>query len=358
MKILTVLGARPQFIKAAPLSRVLRKHHHEVLVHTGQHYDDNMSKIFFDELSIPSADYNLGVGSDLPGKQIGVMLIKLEEVLDREKPDWVLVYGDTNSTLAGSLAAVKQHIPVAHIEAGLRSYDWQMPVDINRVMPDHLSALLFCPAQAAVDNLAAESITKGVYIVGDVMFESLTLAKSIAKNRSTIHENLGLREKKYLLATIHRAENTDHPERLKKILESFSCIDQQIIFPVHPRTRKVISSFGLSVSQISNLVMIDPVGYLDMIQLESSAEKILTDSGGIQKEAYWLGVPCITLRDRTEWIETISSGWNVLVGDDPAKLIEAVRKEDFPEQQLNLYGDGKATQLICQILDEQARLLA
>ena len=317
-------------------------------MHTGQHYDNNMSRVFFDELEIPPPDYSLGVGSGLHGEQTGAMLARLEKTLLAEKPDWTLVYGDTNSTLAGALAAAKLHIPVAHIEAGLRSFNRMMPEEINRLVTDHLSDLLLCPSQSAVDNLAAEGITRGVHIVGDVMMDALLTASERSRTQSKILEKLDLRENEYILATVHRAENSDDTIRLRKILAAFEEVDDQVIFPVHPRTRKVIETMKYVPS--AKVQLIEPVGYLDMVRLEQSARMILTDSGGIQKEAYWLGVPCVTLRDETEWPETVQSGWNVLSGADTEKIIQAVRSSAPPPSRPALYGDGKASARIVEWL--------
>lgn len=347
MKVATVIGARPQFIKAAPVSRLLRERQTEILVHTGQHYDENMSAVFFDELAIPSPEYNLGIGSGPHGQQTGTMLAKIEEVLLAERPDWVLVYGDTNSTLAGALAGVKLHIPVAHVEAGLRSFNRAMPEEINRVLADHISTLLFCPSQTAVDHLVAEGITSGARLVGDVMADTLAFAAGRARTHSTILEQLGLERGGYLLATVHRPENTDHPERLQSILRAFADIEEPVIFPVHPRTRKIMDGMPLHHQrETSNPRCISPVGYLDMVQLEQSARLILTDSGGIQKEAYWLGVPCITMRDETEWVETVHAGWNVLVGADRERIVEQVRRFVPPRERPALYGDGHTARRI------------
>ena len=328
MKILHVVGARPQFIKAAPVGKALRAAGHtEVLVHTGQHYDDGMSAVFFRELEIPEPDYNLGVGSGPHGWQTGQMLMRIEEVLLAEKPDWVLVYGDTNSTLAGALAACKLRIPLAHVEAGLRSFNREMPEEYNRVLTDHCSDLLFCPTQMAVDNLAREGITKGVHLVGDTMYDAVLQFAEIARQRSTILQDLGLKPKGYLLATAHRPYNTDVPENLRNILTAFAEIGEPLIFPVHPRTWQNISELdGVASFEFNrNVRMIEPVGYLDMLVLEQNARLILTDSGGIQKEAYWLSVPCVTLRDETEWVETVEAGWNVLAGADMVHIVTAVR---------------------------------
>jgi len=349
MKVATIVGARPQFIKAAPVSRALRQQHTEVLIHTGQHYDDAMSAVFFRELEIPEPDYNLDIGSGPHGQQTGAMLAGIENVLLAERPDWVLVYGDTNSTLAGALAAAKLHIAVAHVEAGLRSFNRRMPEEINRVLTDHVSTLLFCPTQTAVDNLAAEGITQGVHLVGDVMHEALLWAAERARVQSTILERLGLGDKRYLLATVHRAENTDDPTRLRAILDAFAALDEPIVFPIHPRTQDRIEAFDLK-SKIKNLKSIAPVGYLDMVRLEQSARMILTDSGGIQKEAYWLGVPCVTLRDETEWVETVEAGWNVLAGAETERIVAAVRDLAPPGQKPTWMQGDQATRLIVKAL--------
>jgi len=349
MKVVSIVGARPQFIKAAPVTKALREKHKDVLIHTGQHYDDNMSEIFFEQLGIPVPEYHLGVGSGSHGFQTGTMLARVEEVLFSEKPDWILVYGDTNSTLAGALAAAKMQIPVAHVEAGLRSYNRAMPEEINRVVADNLSTILLCPSQTAIDNLAAEGITQGVHLVGDVMADALAYAVSTAKNRSTILSNLGLAEKDFLLATVHRAENTDDPRRLRNIVRAFNELDEQIIFPLHPRTKKALEFLGDKFR--SHIKLIEPLGYLDMVMLEMAARMILTDSGGIQKEAYWLSVPCITLRDETEWVETIECGWNMLTGADSEQIVEAVNSFVPSDNRSTLYGDGRTSQRIVALLE-------
>jgi UDP-N-acetylglucosamine 2-epimerase len=336
MKIVTIVGARPQFIKAAPVSRAIRDHNEdeknpritEVLVHTGQHYDHGMSQIFFDELDISEPNLNLGVGSGTHGWQTGQMLVRIEEVLLTEKPDFVVVYGDTNSTLAGALAAVKLRIPVAHVEAGLRSFNREMPEEHNRVVTDHCSDLLFCPTQRAVDNLAREGVTNGVHLVGDTMYDAVLQCAAIAQKRSTILEDLNLEPKTYLLTTIHRPYNTDIPENLQNILSAFAEIGEVIVFPVHPRTRKKIAKLeDRFLHDLTNIKMIEPVGYLDMLVLEENARLILTDSGGMQKEAYFFGVPCITLRPETEWLETVEVGWNVLAGSDTESILAAYKRE-------------------------------
>ena len=351
MKIVTIVGARPQFIKAAPLSRVLRQRHSEVLVHTGQHYDRNMSEVFFDELGIPPPDYNLAVGSGPHGWQTGQMLERIEDVLLKERPERVLVYGDTNSTLAGALAAAKLHLPIGHVEAGLRSFNRRMPEELNRLVSDHLADLLLCPCAQAAENLKAEGITRGVHVVGDVMADALCYALAAARNRSRILEKLHLTPDHYLLATIHRPENTDAPQRLRQLMEAFAHIPEPVILPLHPRTRKQLDQLGLAASD--NPRFIEPLGYLDMVALEQAARLILTDSGGIQKEAYWLGVPCITLREQTEWVETVAAGWNVVAGAEMERILELVRSFAPPAARPELYGDGQAAARCAALLGER-----
>ncbi|WP_027409262.1 non-hydrolyzing UDP-N-acetylglucosamine 2-epimerase [Anoxybacteroides tepidamans] len=350
MKIVTVLGARPQFIKAAPVSRVLRKKHTEIIIHTGQHYDANMSDIFFEELNIPKPDYYLGVGSGNHGKQTGEMLIKIEEIVLKEQPDYVLVYGDTNSTLAGALVAAKLHVPVIHIEAGLRSFNKKMPEEINRIMTDHVSEFLFCPTDTAVENLKNENITRNVINIGDVMYDAVLYNKELAAQKSTILADLGLSEKQYHLITIHRAENTDNIENMKNILAAFAQIEDMKVWPMHPRTKHKLEAYGLSVDAIPNLKVIEPVGYLDMLTLESHAKKIITDSGGVQKEAYFMQVPCVTVREQTEWVETLETEANILVGTDVDKIVAAVKKEVHPVYS-DVFGDGKAAEKIVEAIE-------
>ena len=346
VKIISIVGARPQFIKLVPLSKELRKSgFKEVIVHTGQHYDDNMSELFFKELEIPEPDYNLGIGSGSHGEQTGKMLIAIEDILLKENPDLVIIYGDTNSTLAGALASSKLHIPLAHIEAGLRSFNKNMPEEINRIVADHLSSLLFAPTETAIENLRREGIEKGVYLVGDIMFDALMHFSKISDAKSKILEALNLKPREYYLATIHRAENTDSYERLKNILEALSSLDKPVIFPVHPRTKKKVEEYNIEFL-IEKIQVIEPVGYLDMIQLEKNAKVILTDSGGVQKEAFWLRVPCITLRDETEWVETVRYGWNRLVGADKEKILEAV-KNIKPGEEVDFMNEYAAAK-ICE----------
>lgn len=352
MKILSVVGARPQFIKAGALSACLRVRHAEYLLHTGQHYDDAMSAVFFRDLEIPKPDANLGIGSASHAQQTGAMLVGIEKAILEVKPDFVLVYGDTNSTLAGALAAAKLHIPVAHVEAGLRSFNRQMPEEINRLLTDHLSEVLLCPSQTAIDNLSREGVTQGVRLVGDVMADALRLALTKARLNASVLERFGLKGKQFLLTTVHRAENTDDLRRLMGIVTALEQIDERVVFPVHPRTRKKLEEISFTARN-PNLTLVDPVGYLDMVQLEASARLILTDSGGIQKEAYWLGVPCLTLREETEWIETLQLGWNTLVGANTERILQAVRTFEPPTARPALYGDGYAAECCVAALENE-----
>lgn len=358
-KIVTVVGARPQFIKAAAVSRVIRTDFadriEEVLVHTGQHYDDNMSKVFFDELDIPRPKYNLEISGGQHGAMTGRMLEAIEKVLLQEQPDWLLIYGDTNSTLAGALAAAKLHIPVAHVEAGLRSFNMRMPEEVNRILADRVSSLLFCPTQTAVDNLKAEGVTKGVHNVGDVMYDVALFYRERAKQQSKVIEKLGLRTGAFTLATCHRAENTDEPVRLGGILRALAEISAQetVVLPLHPRTRKLIRDHELE-RFMDRLTVIEPLPFLDMIALEQSARTILTDSGGVQKEAFFFGVPCITMRDETEWTETVELGWNHLVGADTEKIVHACLQAKPPlASRSDVYGVGAASVAILNTMVNQ-----
>jgi len=351
VKIASVVGARPQFIKAAPVSREIRQHNEELLIHTGQHYDENMSEVFFDVLEIPRPDYNLGVGSGPHGRQTADMMRALEEVLDSEKPDFVLVYGDTNSTLAGALVASKLGIPLGHVEAGLRSFNRHMPEEINRVVADHLSSLLFCPTDTAVSNLSREGITRGVHMVGDVMYDVALQSAQAARSRDIV-QRLGLQPAEYLLVTLHRPQNVDEKETLASIVEALVHAGRPVVFPVHPRTRKNLEAFGLWEPLRSKVKVIEPVGYLDFIALLMAASKVLTDSGGVQKEAYFFGVPCITLRDETEWIETMEDGWNALVGSETEDILDAIAKFNPSGTKSKSFGDGHAAEKIARILDK------
>jgi UDP-N-acetylglucosamine 2-epimerase len=349
--ILTVVGARPQFIKAAPVSRALASSFREVLVHTGQHYDYGMSDVFFEEMEMRPPDFHLGAGGGTHGEQTGKMLIELEKILSSLKPDCVLVYGDTNSTLAGALAAAKAQTPLAHVEAGLRSYNRAMPEEINRVLTDHVSSLLFCPTAAAVANLAQEGITRGVHRVGDVMYDALLHNLDLARKRSIILSSLGLEKGKYALATVHRAANTDDPARLVAILNALGSLSTRVIFPVHPRTRKLIREMNVPVPD--NLRLTEPVGPFDVLILQENASCILTDSGGMQKEAYLLGVRCITLREETEWVETVEAGWNRLAGVDADAIRDAFKNWHPADERPALYGNGHAAGEICEILSQK-----
>jgi len=351
MKVLTILGARPQFIKAAAVSRVIRKEVTELIVHTGQHYDANMSDIFFEELNIPKPDYHLGIGSGNHGKQTGEMLAKIEEIILTETPDFVLVYGDTNSTLAGALAAAKLHVPIVHIEAGLRSFNKKMPEEVNRILTDHISTLLLCPTDTAIQNLTNEHVSEGVYNVGDVMYDAVLYNKELAASSTTILERENLTAKDYLLITIHRAENTDDLERMKSILDAFSQIPDKKVWPIHPRTKHMLEDYGFKLDEIPNLHVIEPVGYLDMLSLETNAKKIVTDSGGVQKEAYFAEVPCVTVRDQTEWVETLIEDANILTGTDTAKIVAAVNKQVSPSYT-PVFGDGKTADKVLTLLKE------
>jgi len=351
MKIISIVGARPQFIKCAPVSKELRKNNHEILVHTGQHYDYELSKVFFDQLGIPTPDYNLEVGSGSHGKQTSAMLVGIEKILLDEKPDVVLVYGDTNSTLAGALASVKIHIPIGHVEAGLRSFDRTMPEEINRILTDHASDLLFVPTQTAVTHLKNEGISQGVFLVGDVMYDVLKQSIPIAR-KSQILETLSIKPKEYFLVTIHRPSNTDSIDTLSKIIEILSSADKTVIFPIHPRTKYFMKKHGLEKKIGGNLKMVQPVSYFDFLWLEQNAEKVLTDSGGIQKESYLLKIPCITLRENTEWVETIEDGWNVLVGTNKEKITDAIRNFNPKGKQRDLFGTGDASTKIVKIIQD------
>lgn len=347
LKILTIVGARPQFIKAAAVSPVLRRQHREVLLHTGQHYDDAMSDQFFRELDIPKPDIELGVGSGLHGDQTARMLIGIEQAVIETKPDAVLLYGDTNSTLAGALAAAKLQIPIAHVEAGLRSFNRAMPEEINRTVTDRLSALLFCPSDTAVVNLRREGITDGVHNVGDVMADVLAKFAG-APGSSAVPARHGVSPGEYFLATIHRADNTDDPEKLRGIVEALSRLPLPVLVPAHPRLKAAITASGVQPG--SGVRLIDPIGYVEMMSLARQARVVLTDSGGLQKEAYWLGVPCVTLRDETEWVETVAAGWNVLAGSSTDRIVSAATSAARSAVRPPLYGDGNAAARIVSLL--------
>lgn len=346
-KIFTIVGARPQFIKAAVLSRLLKNNNdfQEFIVHTGQHYDNNMSDIFFTEMDIPRPKVNLGIGGKTHGAMTGEMLIEIEKLLISEKPDIVLVYGDTDSTLAGALAASKLQIPVAHVEAGLRSFWMAMPEEQNRICTDHLASWLFCPTQTAMDNLAKENLAAKSYLVGDIMFDAHLYYRQQAQELEPKVTG------DYILATIHRAENTDNPAILTGIFDAFGKIDQKIVLPLHPRTKNKCQQFGIDFSK--NIQIIDPVGYLEMLNLQLHSQAIMTDSGGVQKEAYFCQKPCLTLRDQTEWVETVQAGWNTLVGTKPENIIRACKNITHPSHYEWLYGQGDCGKLILKKLAEK-----
>jgi UDP-N-acetylglucosamine 2-epimerase len=351
MKVVSVVGARPEFIQATPISRALHEtgRHQEILVHTGQHYDYLMSQTFFDDLGISAPDYNLEVGSGSHGQQTAEILTRMEEVLLKEQPDLVMVRGDTNSTLAGALAASKLHIPTAHVEAGERSFDRRMPEEINRLVADTLADLHFCVSRVAIEHLAAEGITKSVYWVGDVMLDAMLQNRQIARHKSDVLTRLELKPGTYALATIHRAANTDDPARLGQIVEIFNSVPETVVFPAHPRTRKALTQLGARFKP--HVKLIEPVGYFDIITLEDNARLIATDSGGVQREAYFLGIPCLTLRDETEWSETVTAGWNKLAGTNPDQVLEAWFSFAPPVDRPPIFGDGTTGQRIVQILE-------
>jgi len=344
MKIISVAGARPQFIKLAPLSRSLNMEHNEIIVHTGQHYDDAMSENFFRELGINKPKYNLSVGSGSHGVQTGNMLIGLDKILSSEQPDAVVVFGDTNSTLAGALSAVKFHIPVIHIEAGLRSYNRTMPEEINRIATDHVSDFLFAPTQIALNILTKEGLKDRSYLTGDIMVDTITLNLETALKKSDILSKLSISAGKYYLVTLHRPYNVDEPESLQSILNTLGKLNKKVVFPIHPRTRKNIQTFNIDVN--SNVILTDPAGYYDFISLEYHSDKILTDSGGIQKEAYILRKPCITFRPETEWIETVEDGWNILIDPTSKECIEKIESFDPKSKQSDVFGNNVSTKMV------------
>jgi len=361
-KLISIVGVRPQFVKAAMICAAAAGHNQKqarehrikhLLLHTGQHYDYEMAAVFFQQLPLPAPDFNLGVGSGTHGAQTAAMLKGIEKILLKEKPDCVIVYGDTNSTLAGALAAVKMHIPTAHVESGLRSYNRRMPEEINRIATDHVSDLLFCPTRAAVKLLEHEGIRDNVYFTGDVMLDAVKAFAPVAAHRSVILNSVGVSPGKFILATIHRAENTDSLERMRGLVETLCRLEKPVVFSVHPRLREKLNheagyqKLGKELARAAHVKMVAPLSYLDMLHLESNARLIMTDSGGVQKEAYFVGTPCITLRDETEWTETLQDGWNRLAGASPEKILPMVRSlwtGSLPRSKpaLSAFGDGKA----------------
>jgi UDP-GlcNAc3NAcA epimerase len=370
MKILTILGARPQFVKAATVSRAIAQHNaehkgdkiEEMIIHTGQHFDANMSDIFFDQMDIPKPHKNLAFGSLSHGAMAGKMLEAIEVIINDEQPDWVLVYGDTNSTLAGSLAASKLQVPVAHVEAGLRSFNMAMPEEINRTLTDRVSSILFCPTQTAVDNLKKEGYPFGtpsggeqkIINCGDVMYDATLYYKERAKAGIQLSA-WRLEEKQYALCTIHRAENTDDPKRLESIFKALRVINKTcpVVLPIHPRTKNIIEKLGHQ-DWLDDFSVLEPQPYLETQRLEMGAEVILTDSGGMQKEAYFHGVPCVTLRDETEWVETVDMGWNKVVGADEGKILDAFEKRCLPTLKQQPYGDGFSADEIVRLLSTRS----
>jgi UDP-N-acetylglucosamine 2-epimerase len=350
LKIVSIVGARPEFIQAAPVSLAVRERHHEVLVHTGQHYDYLMSQTFFDELGVPAPDYNLETGSGSHARQTAAMLIGMEDVLLKEQPNLVIIRGDTNSTLAGALVASKLNIPVAHIEAGERSFDRRMPEEINRVAADHLSNILFCVSETAASHLDKEGVTHNVYVTGDVMLDANLQHRPIARQKSDALQRLGLQPEQYVLVTVHRAANTDDPDRLRNIVDALNTVGESIVFPVHPRTQKALSNIGARFAP--HVKAIEPAGYYDMMVLEENARMIATDSGGVQREAYFFAKPCLTLRDETEWTETVEAGWNKLVGADCREIVTAWHTFKPPLEHPAVLGDGTAAKRIACSLEE------
>jgi UDP-GlcNAc3NAcA epimerase len=359
LTIVSVVGARPQFVKAAVVTRAIRQWNaagrepriNEIIVHTGQHYDQNMSAVFFDDLKLGEPDYLLGISGVGHAAMTGRMLEQIEPLLVEHGPDYLLVYGDTNSTLAGALAAAKIHVPVAHVEAGLRSFNRRMPEEINRVLTDHVAALLLCPSETACANLAREGITDGVQLVGDVMLDASLLFRDAARAGSDVLARLGLTDGPFVLATCHRAENTDDPQALREIVTGLSAIAQRmpVVLPLHPRTRSALARAGLE-NALPGVTLCEPLSFLDMIHLEEKAAFIVTDSGGVQKEAYFFGVPCITVRTETEWVETVETGWNQVVGASTKAMISALDDFVAPPQRPAIYGDGHAAEQIVKLL--------
>jgi UDP-N-acetylglucosamine 2-epimerase (non-hydrolysing)/UDP-GlcNAc3NAcA epimerase len=349
MRIVTVVGNRPQFVKAAAVSRLLRERMDEQIVHTGQHYDDELSTVFFDELQLPPPEHRLDLGGGSNTEQTGRMLLALAPLLAAEAPDVVLVYGDTNSTLAGALAAAQARIPVAHVEAGMRSFDRAMPEELNRVLADHASDLLLCPSAGPAENLRAEGVGGEVVVVGDVMVDVAQLLAPRARERTSVLEACGVAPGEFLLATAHRAGTVDDPERLERLVALLRAMADPVVLPLHPRTRSRLDAAGLLGELEASVRVVPPLGYLDFTALLLQARAVLTDSGGVQKEAYLAGVPCVTLRDRTEWTETVRAGWNVLVGLD-AEAARAALALELPAERPPLYGDGRAGERVVEAL--------
>jgi UDP-GlcNAc3NAcA epimerase len=353
MRVCSIVGARPQFIKAAAVSQELAAVGEEVLVHTGQHYDEELSDVFFEELDVPEPDHYLGVGSDTHGRQTARMIAAIEPVVEETEPDVLLLYGDTNSTLAGAIVGSKCDVTVAHVEAGLRSYNRAMPEEINRILTDHAADLCFAPSEAAVDTLHSEGITDGVYWTGDVMYDTLLAVRDRIADRSTILADLDLTADEFILATVHRQRNTDRRSALETILDGLATAPLPVVFPAHPRTVDRLQEYGLWERATADLEIVDPLGYPDFIRLLDTAVRVVTDSGGVQKEAFFLETPCVTLREETEWTETVDCGWNELVGADRDRIRDALRADRTPETASNPYGDGRASRHIVTRLRQQ-----
>jgi len=352
LNIVTIIGARPQFVKMAVLSKEIRKYHNEIVIHTGQHYDDNLSKVFFEQLSIPQPDYNLEIGSGTHAFQTGHMMIEIEKILIKSAPDFVLIYGDTNSTISASLAAIKLHIPIGHVESGLRNFDMTIPEEVNRVVSNHLASINFAPTVTAVQNLKMEGIVNNVYLTGDVMYDSLLSNLPIAESQSTILSDLHLNQQEYIVATIHRPENTDNASNLANIFSALRDCGKEVIVPLHPRTLKEIKKIQLPDIENTRLRIIEPLNYFDFLTLLNNANRIITDSGGVQKEAYMLQKPCITVYDSTSWIETVEDGWNILVKPQRDAIIDAIYNFKPPETHNNHYGDGYAAIKIINLINK------
>jgi UDP-N-acetylglucosamine 2-epimerase len=353
MRVLTVIGNRPQFVKAAAVSRLLRERHEELIVHTGQHYDDEMSRIFFDELGVPAPDRELHAGGGSNTEQTARILGLLEGEIAGARPDLVLVYGDTNTTLAGALAAAQVGVAVGHVEAGMRSFDRAMPEELNRVLTDHASDLLLCSTEAAIENLAAERVAGETHLVGDVMADVSLAFAPIAEQRSDVLDRLSLTPGDYVAATAHRAGNVDDPDRLARLVELLAAVPGTVVLPLHPRTAARLEEAGLRgrLEQARNVLLTPPLGYLDFTKLAAHARAVLTDSGGVQKEAFLLGVPCVTLRDTTEWVETVDAGWNVLVDLERDAALAALERPLPSGDRPQLYGGGHAAERVCDVLD-------
>jgi len=355
MKILTIVGARPQFIKAALLSAELeRRNCAECLVHTGQHYDFEMSGSFFEQLKLKEPDHHLGVGSGSHAVQTGEMMKRLEPVISNERPSWVVVYGDTNSTLAGALVAAKLRVPIAHVEAGLRSFNRDMPEEVNRIIADHVASLLFAPTTSAAQQLAREGVVEGVHVVGDLMVDLVLSYASTIPERPAILNRFAVEPYRFALVTVHRAVNTESELTFSRIVDGLKSLPFPVIFPVHPRTATLAQMFA---SNAPNVILCEPLPYFDTIALQSRASVVITDSGGIQKEAYALGVPCVTLRDETEWTETLHDGWNVLVGNDPASIAKAARRPKPLANRHELFGNGTTASRIAELLMQQTQFV-